>query len=248
MWVVISLVGIPGILAGVAWWYRQYLAPNTQRPTIACDMDEVLCDFLGALIAWHNATYGTSLTKADFKSYAFHEAWGGTLTEGVDKVHRFFESSYFAKIEPIPGAAQAVAALRKRARLVVVTSRQNVIAERTLEWLNAHFPDDVFAEVLFGNHYSQANPDPNKIDATKRTKLDMCKAAGAVALVDDNVSYCTQCAPALEQVVLFGAYGWNRDAPGLLANVARCASWQDALPCLHALLDKLEERQQMLVG
>ena len=38
-----SIVGIPSILACVYWWYRSFLVPNTQRPTIACDMDEVLC-------------------------------------------------------------------------------------------------------------------------------------------------------------------------------------------------------------
>ena len=43
MFFIASIVGIPSILACVYWWYRSYLAPNTQRPTIACDMDEVLC-------------------------------------------------------------------------------------------------------------------------------------------------------------------------------------------------------------
>ena len=42
MFFIASIVGIPSILACVYWWYRSYLAPNTQRPTIACDMDEVL--------------------------------------------------------------------------------------------------------------------------------------------------------------------------------------------------------------
>ena len=250
--VVASLIGIPSILAGVYAWWRYYLSPNTQRPTIACDMDEVLCDFLGALIAWHNMTYGTSLTKADFKSYHFHETWGGTLAEGVDKVHLFFRSPYFAQIQPVPGAAEAVAELKKRANLVVVTSRQHVIAEQTLEWLNTHFPG-IFSDVLFGNHYAQNNPDPSRIDATKRTKADMCKEAGALALVDDNVSYCTQCAPALETVVLFGRYGWNDPATNAAAaalppNVAHAADWRQAGRTLHALLDRLEERQATLLG
>ena len=107
MFFVASIIGIPSILACVYWWYRSFLVPNTQRPTIACDMDEVLCDFLGALVAWHNATYGTTLSKSDFKSYQFHETWGGTLAEGVEKVHAFFLTPYFAQIEPVPGALEA---------------------------------------------------------------------------------------------------------------------------------------------
>jgi len=249
MWFFVSLIGIPSILATAALWWRYLLQPNTRRPTIACDMDEVLCDFLGALIAWHNATYGTALSKSDFKSYTYNETWGGTLQEGVDKVHRFFDSKYFEQIEPLPGAAQAMTALKKRANLVVVTSRQTVIAERTVAWLDKHFPD-VFDDVLFGNHYSATNPDPTRLDATKRSKAQMCLAAGAVALVDDNVSYCEQCAPQLSQVVLFGSYGWNSPtvAPKLPANVTRAADWPRASSCLHAALDRLEEKQALLLA
>jgi hypothetical protein len=94
MFFIASIVGIPSILACVYWWYRSFLVPNTQRPTIACDMDEVLCDFLGALVAWHNATYGTTLSKSDFKSYQFHDTWGGTLAEGVEKVDAFFQPDH----------------------------------------------------------------------------------------------------------------------------------------------------------
>ena len=94
----------------------------------------------GALVAWHNATYGTALSKSDFKSYQFHETWGGTLAEGVEKVHAFFRTPYFAQIKPVPGAAEAMAELKSRANLVVVTSRQHVIAEHTIDWLGRYYP------------------------------------------------------------------------------------------------------------
>ena len=65
-----------------------------KKPTLAVDMDEVLVDFLGGLIKWHNATHGTSFVKSDFQSYYFHDTWGGTLAEGVEKVHAFFVNSF----------------------------------------------------------------------------------------------------------------------------------------------------------
>ena len=124
-----------------------------------------------------------------------------------------------------------------------------VIAEHTVEWLTRYFPG-VFSDVLFGNHYSQANPDPTRLDASKRTKADMCKAVGALALVDDNVAYCVQCASSLERVVLFGAYGWNSQAsaPALPPNVMRAIDWLQAVRCLHAVLYRGEERQATLLG
>ena len=85
-------------------------------------------------------SYGTTLSKSDFKSYQFHETWGGTLAEGVEKVHAFFQTPYFAQIKPMPGAAEAMAELKSRANLVVVTSRQHVIAEHTIDWLGRYYP------------------------------------------------------------------------------------------------------------
>ena len=61
-----------------------------------------------------------------------------------------------------------------------------------------------------------------------------------------------QCAGALEKVVLFGAYGWNAQPPAqppaLPRNVVRATDWREAAGCLHALLDRLEENQAMLLG
>ncbi len=41
------------------------------------------------------------------------------------------------------------------------------------------------------------------------SKSDMCREAGAVALIDDSVKYALDCAPTVEKVYLFGSYAWN---------------------------------------
>ena len=50
--------------------------------------------------------------------------------------------------------------------MVVVTSRQHVIQDVTLEWIDRHFPD-VFHEVYFGNHFS--------LEGGSRKKSDICR-------------------------------------------------------------------------
>lgn len=67
-------------------------------------------------------------------------------------MHAFFETRFFEQMAPIPGAREALAQLSERFRFVVVTSRQHVIRESTLAWLDTHFPG-VFHDVLFGNHW-----------------------------------------------------------------------------------------------
>jgi hypothetical protein len=91
---------------------------------------------------------------------------------------------------------------------------------------------------------------PPPLTASKAADATAVDPPGAVALVDDNVSYCVQCAGALGKVVLFGAYGWNAqpEPPALPRNVVRATDWPQALVCLHAHLDRLDENQAMLLG
>jgi len=42
-----------------------------------------------------------------------------------------------------------------------------------------------------------------------RSKSDMCRDVGAIALIDDNMKYALEVAPHLPLVILFGAYPWN---------------------------------------
>lgn len=52
------------------------------------------------------------------------------------------------------GAYHSLMRLKSYCDLVVVTSRQHVIKQPTLEWINLHFPN-VFQEVHFGNHWAK---------------------------------------------------------------------------------------------
>ena len=156
-----------------------------RKPVLALDIDEVLAQFLPALIRFHNATYKTSLTLKDFHSYWFCKVWGGTNEEATEKVHAFFESAFFTGIEPMPGAKEALAKLKVKYDFCIVTSRQHIIAENTIQWsavyqnlldlfltltantcrLDTHFPD-LFAgssvpksnRIMFGNHWSRESP------------------------------------------------------------------------------------------
>ena len=49
------------------------MAPADERPVVAVDCDEVLCQFVPAMAAYHNHHHGTNLTLADFHSYRFCE-------------------------------------------------------------------------------------------------------------------------------------------------------------------------------
>ena len=184
---------------------------------MAVDLDEVLGGFLKSLTLWHNRVYGTAYSLSDYRSYSYHELWGGTNAETVAKVHTFFDSDEFRRgVAPIPGAAETLRSLTGDFTFVVATSRQHVIAKATADWIEEHFAG-IFDDIKMGNHYDLKSPDPDApgdaaAGVVKRSKPEMCADMGACALIDDSAKYAVQCGTAMGAgflTVLFGDYGWN---------------------------------------
>ena len=202
---------------------------NKSKIVLAIDVDEVLASFMSSLISYHNETYNTKLSADDFFSYEFHKVWGGSREETVLKMEVFFQSRYFLEdLVPIPGAVSAMNFLKGTGlyEFHVVTSRQYIIEQVTRDWISKHFPD-IFSAIHFGNHYARSG-------GVSLSKVELCRQAGAVLLVDDSLLYATQCAAAGLPVVLFGAYAWNRSS-SLPKLVSRAVDWDAALALIHTL-------------
>lgn len=192
---------------------------SSKKRVIAVDIDEVLGKFVLQLCAFHNEKYPRSaaptsaestsaaaaavsppppalLTPEHFVSYNFHEVWGGTREEADEKVRDFFQSPHF--VDGIPAIDDAARVLRKHSHnyeLHVVTSRQDILQDHTRGWIDQHYPG-IFTELHFGNHFST--------EGVVRSKPDLCRAVGAVAIIDDNIRYAAQCGAAGIPAFLFG--------------------------------------------
>eukprot|EP00040_Diaphanoeca_grandis_P034144 m.210471 g.210471 ORF g.210471 m.210471 type:complete len:219 (-) comp33078_c0_seq3:213-869(-) len=201
--------------------------PTAELPVVAVDLDEVLGRFVPALIEYHNDLYGTTLRTETFHSYTFKEVWGGSDEEALEKVYSFFKSKYFLEgIKPIEGAREILEKHMASFKYVVVTSRQDVIREETVAWVNLHYPN-IFAAIENGNHYDLRCPNPDETNdhVTKRSKPDMCADVGAIALIDDSTKYAHQCCNTLQKVILFGEYAWNDEDMTGVPNVVRAIDW-----------------------
>ena len=64
------------------------------------------------------------------------------------------------------GAFEALCEMQAWCDLHVVTSRQHVIRDITVEWLMKNYPG-IFKSVHFGNHFAR--------DGTSQKKSEMCK-------------------------------------------------------------------------
>lgn len=131
--------------------------------------------------------------------------WNCSRDEANTRVHEFFETPYFKSgIQPIPGAQTSLQKLSTFCSLSVVTSRQNVIKDHTLEWIEKHF-SGLFQEIHFGNHFA--------LDGMSRPKSEICRSINATVLIDDNPRYAIECAEAGIRVLLFdyeNSYPWSK--------------------------------------
>lgn len=112
---------------------------------------------------------------------------------------------------------------------MVVTSRQHVIRQPTLQWLDTYFPG-TFVDVHFGNHYALSGPS--------MSKSEICKQVGAQVLIDDNPRYALECAQAGIQVLLFdwdGSYAWSKTSCGYVSGWLVVVGTSSAVhhPCVH---------------
>ena len=195
-------------------------------PVIACDIDEVLFPYLSGYCKYYNRIHSASLSVNDFHSYNFSHVHGHTEEYIADLVYAFHDEPEFEEIEPITGSLEAVSELQKLGELHFVTARQAAIADKTHAWIKKHFNIDS-DRIHIGNHWTK----PTDAVTLRRSKAEMCKLIKADVLIDDALSYATECAEAGIQVFLFdlnGEYGWNKKDK-LHANITRVHSWEPVI-------------------
>ena len=202
---------------------------TTDELIVAVDVDEVLGRFVESLNEYVlcAAEFGQrAFSVEDYFVYEFAKVWNGSPSESNRIVHEFFDSRHFRDgIAPIPGAFESLQRIKEtRVSLNVVTSRQHVIQEPTLNWLGEHY-GGIFDGCFFGNHFSMSG-------ASKK-KSELCREIGAAVLIDDNVTYALECADAGIEVLLFdwnGKYPWSKRSAGAVSvdahpRVRRVENW-----------------------
>ncbi|KAF9186762.1 hypothetical protein BGZ51_008672 [Haplosporangium sp. Z 767] len=202
---------------------------NSPRKVIAVDLDEVLARTSLAIAEFHNDTYGTSLTMEDFVSYDYTKVWGGTREESITKWRLFFDSPYFLKVEPVEGSLETLKLLKsRRFSLVIITARQQFVADLTKKFVDRHFPG-IFESIYFANHFLT---EQEKLTFISKPKSVICRDVHAQLLIDDSLENAIEVAKAGIPVLLFdlhGKYKWNKleDDQSLPDKVTRVKSWKD---------------------
>ncbi|KAI8366960.1 hypothetical protein EDC96DRAFT_507584 [Choanephora cucurbitarum] len=182
------------------------------RKVVAVDLDQTLAHTLESLVQWHNDTYQTNYTLADFNTYDYWKVWGGTREESCLKVREFYESEHFEQIEPIRDfALEALKMLKRRNfTLVIITSRQQFIASKTKKFVDKHYPG-IFESIYFCNlDLSSAE----QLEYISKPKSLICQEIGVDVLIDDSLDHALDCASLGIDILLYdrqGQYRWNHE-------------------------------------
>ncbi len=183
---------------------------------IAIDIDDVLANFMHALIEYHNTIYKTNFTKEHFTSFDLSQTWGGTHEEAVDKVFKFYETEEFKNVGVIEGATEVVQALKQNHELVIVTARPEDLRSKTEAWISTHFPG-LFSDIHIANRFSKSGPSTTKAELCEKHEVDM--------LIDDNLEYALECVTPQRKILLFNN-PWNQH-PELPIGITRVHSWEE---------------------
>lgn len=198
-------------------------------PTIAIDIDDVLADGTGQLIASVNERHGLSLTSQDYHAVG-GEFWG--YYERVWQAHGVAEVVKYADVAEemrrdqslvplLPGAEFAIRQLTERFRVVFITARPVAWEAATRRWFTMHFNNDDIELYFAGSH-----------DGTMAlNKGQQAVKLGAKLLIDDNIDNCQTALDEGLEAILFGDYGWHGEVP---AGMLRCKDWPAVLEYLDA--------------
>ena len=141
----------------------------------------------------------------------------------IKKYLEFTDSDYFIKIKPLKGAYRAVSELAKNHDLQVVTSRQESLRKKTIEWINKHF-NGIFSDIHVANH-----PEWSVAGKT-RTKIEICREIKTNILIEDGIQYAEECLEDNIPVILLD-YPWNRYKTP--SNTIRVKSWKEVVNCVN---------------
>jgi 5'-nucleotidase len=143
---------------------------NTNKQTIAIDMDGVIADTAAQFIAWYYKEYNVLIDRNEFDGKSESEA----LPNGA--VRKFvFTKGFFRTVPVMNGAKEAVLELMKKFDVYIVSAAMEFPQSLTekYEWLQEHFPFITWRNIIFCGDKSIIGTDYLIDDHLKN--LDCCK-------------------------------------------------------------------------
>ena len=189
-----------------------------QVTTIWIDCDDVLSETIDQVLK-NPLLQKKWITRENVLSY---ELWENdqfwlTLQEAIELFYDVFTSSKFFDIQPVAGAKEKLQQRKAEGKkLIVVTARATQIKERTIEWINQHFPD-LFDDYVFANIHME-----NEVP-----KSELCKQAGIQIMIEDNLDFSRELSQNGIPCFLLDKPRNSEYTPEQYPGITKVSSWDD---------------------
>jgi 5'(3')-deoxyribonucleotidase len=181
---------------------------------IACDIDEVVVEYLRGFCDWYNDLTGGNLVHGDFNTFSFRDTLCvNTFESGVVR-NGYAESDYFDRMDLVPGAREGIEILAGTHDVDFVTARPDSTRVKTLDYFRRVFPGRDF-NIYFEHTCKIKKLEELEADLIIEDSADSQRYAGAgfnVALLDRK---------------------WNVGVSH--PRIYRCADWSDILDVVEGL-------------
>jgi 5'(3')-deoxyribonucleotidase len=155
---------------------------NTNRKSIAVDMDGVIADTVSQFISWYERDFGVRIEKN-----AFHgKEEADVLPEGLLR-KLVFTPGFFRNIPVMEGAQEALLELVKNFDVYIVSAAMEFPQSlfEKYEWLHEHFPFISWRNIIFCGDKSVIGTD-YMIDDHVRN-LDVCRGRSLMFTAGHNI-------------------------------------------------------------
>ena len=173
-----------------------------KKPVLAVDFDDVVNNFNHAFLFYNRNVHGATQTYDDLHTYDYCIDYAISEKEAHERIWHFCHTRHDS-VKPITSVVEALRLLKQYYDIHMVTGRCESIAPVTHYWLEGRTPH-IFDHTHFTNSFATKHPE------RRRSKVEVCREIGAVALVDDALHHVGDVAAQLNIPVFMLTRPWNK--------------------------------------
>jgi uncharacterized HAD superfamily protein len=192
---------------------------------IGIDIDGVIADFVNPMNYYYNNRFKTNFKEGDYNKYRFWTIWETSQEEGINIVEDFFFSKDFEKVQPYQDTFQAIKILSEKHTLYVISSRPEMVQEKTIKWLRSIF-GDMIKDIKFAVKWLK--------ETEGISKGDICKELNVNIMIEDHFEEAEEISSQGIKTLLMSR-PWNENESISGKNIIRVNGWNDILEVINKI-------------
>jgi len=180
---------------------------------LGIDIDEVLCSTNDYFLEEFNKKHNTNFKKEDLTSYKFSNFKEFKSEYIFNELMKHIENNLI-KYNILENSKEVLEKLKTKYELYIITSRWIKFKTKTIAWLNKHFKENFFKEILI---YNDEFENKCKIDIAKKNKINI--------LIEDAPEFIIKADKENLKIILMDR-PWNRKIKEN-KNIKRVYNWKE---------------------